>query len=48
MATGCLAESPDREPDEQLVGPGAASERAKNREDLRLSLAVLLIYIMGQ
>jgi hypothetical protein len=30
------------------VGPNTASERAKNREDLRPSLAVLLIYIMEQ
>jgi hypothetical protein len=29
------------------VGPGAASERAKNREDLRPLLAVLLICIIN-
>jgi hypothetical protein len=43
--------SPDTE--HVLVGrascwTSAASERAKNREDLHLSLAVLLIYIMEQ
>jgi hypothetical protein len=30
------------------VGPNTASEWAKNREDLRPSLPVLLIYIMEQ
>jgi hypothetical protein len=31
-----------------VVGPSATSERAKNREDIRISLAVLLIYTMEQ